>query len=82
MNWIKCSDKLPEYDTLVLGYVASKGFYTPMILEKRYRPDLPENLFLLVWESEEACCGRSFEFYEVTYWMPLPAFPDLPDKNL
>jgi hypothetical protein len=69
MEWIKCSDKLPEQDQQVLCTNDKHEFYTAFF--SRY----------FIWNHGEPlnqwtsglCCGREFD--EPTHWMELPMSP-------
>lgn len=68
MEWIKCSDKLPEDKEVVIIYRPKKALECKMLI----------HLF-----SEEDCdftcpdgyCGIK-EIKDVTHWMPIPQTPN------
>lgn len=65
MEWVKCSDKLPEESVPVLTY-------DPVIDELRV------DYILLFEDGEEPYIwGRKLidHWYHVTHWMPLPEPP-------
>lgn len=77
MNWIKCSDKLPEKAGEYLVYVSDEMWSGAMILWftndfSRLDDDLfyPQGFYV-----NDPEYGR-VEYKEVTHWMPLPEPPE------
>lgn len=68
MQWIKCSDKKPEYNTKVLAFHSDeKSTYNAMYCQKNgYEID------------DYWICGYTgwVEFESITHWMPMPAEPE------
>lgn len=82
-NWIKCSEKRPQYGKLVLfldnhdkifiGYLKKSGAklsFDPVIIDGQefFRA---EDCWILDYE----CCYAQLDFYDSHFWMELPKFP-------
>lgn len=71
MNWIKCSDRLPEDDKTVLAYIKNEGIYFGNFSIKGFSDD--------TFGFYAATTGSSEWFYDIdliTHWMPLPEKPN------
>lgn len=64
MEWIKCSEKMPEVGQKILTYTPSEGEY----MMGEY--DEPESVYIYV--------GGGFVggYSQFTHWMPLPQPPE------
>jgi hypothetical protein len=65
MNWVKCSDRLPEHLETVL-FSDSKKVYSGYLLRPRFEDDDYIGWF----------CSGDFPIDGVTHWMPLPEVPN------
>lgn len=70
MKWIKCSEKLPEYDVEVL--TINKDF-THMTVSVRFKFASDVEYF-----RPTICTCCNIEDHEPAYWMPLPNQPEEP----
>lgn len=59
MNWIKCSDRLPESEVRVLVFIPEYGIQ--IITKDRAS-----------WHDDD---NYDYKLSEVTHWMPLPTDP-------
>ncbi len=72
MDWIKCSDKLPETDKSVIMFVHNDNYeYTNITIGYLEREDSLYNQ-LQQWTSFE----DHFDMEDVSHWMPLPKPPN------
>jgi len=75
MNWIKCSERLPENDDDVLVYNPKDGISTGFFESSNVRGYFEDNgdYFLTDsgWESNYSWAP----YMSPTYWMPLPLPP-------
>jgi hypothetical protein len=62
MNWIKCSDMMPEDAEPVLGYFPKSKEVSEVYWDGE--------------EDSWVCHEISYEKEEVTHWMPLPEKPE------
>ncbi len=63
MEWIKCSEKMPEDDSKIIGYSIEDG-----IMVMQYYKDY--NRFYWSWSRED-----SNKIRDVTHWMIIPEPP-------
>ena len=76
-NWISTKERLPEPHTTVLGVI---GQFLPEI-------DFVELLEVNAIGEQfwaHACIDNSFDndiSRDITYWMPIPDFPDFPEDE-
>lgn len=74
MKWIKCSERLPEFDQKIL-FIDHRG-YKFYGWRKKEEFNLPESFEQEVECSISCCYGpRSFEPEEIKYWIPYPELP-------
>jgi len=65
MKWINTEDNLPVLNVLVIGYMPETK---RIVMVSRGQAD-----YGWLWYG---CCDYSLKKKEVTYWMPLPEFPN------
>ncbi|WP_391529844.1 DUF551 domain-containing protein [Photorhabdus akhurstii] len=77
MNWIKCSDSLPEIDTPVLaGYFGYKGkFFLGCYARTISDYETNEWCWSLCEDFGEGDWTED-DYYSITHWMPLPQPPE------
>lgn len=78
MNWIKCSDRLPEKDGEYLVYVSDRIWSGAMVLwftndfSQLYNDLSYPHKGFYENDPEYGC----IKYEEVTHWMPLPEPPE------
>ncbi len=65
MEWIKCSDRMPEEHQSVLGFIQNR----PQVMILRFSADAEDDY----WFSDEY--DDVFPKSDITHWMPLPLSP-------
>jgi hypothetical protein len=87
MEWIKCSDRLPENDIFVLGY--NKEWPNEIedecevirICHRYCLPWVPGEPDIDGWYVEAIRYFNSDKLSSPTHWMPLPKDPDAKEKD-
>ena len=64
-RWIKCSERMPDKDVAVLGFIAHR----PIIMIVRFNIEGEDDYWFT--DEYDDCFGKN----EVTHWMPLPEPP-------
>jgi len=84
-QWIKCSDRLPELETPVLGFVPlrkalANSQYIIAELVEGYEVNITDktlsNAEKFYWEDPFADDLKGRTFSDVTHWMALPEVPE------
>ncbi len=73
MEWIKVSDRLPEFDLLVITCDKKGNVYPGSLEEICACWDMKGSRMGWCFDQEQ---GHYASFEEVLYWMPLPAPPE------
>lgn len=68
MEWIKCSDRLPDKGEKVLCYDTARIY-----IAYRYLGDVEYNEHWGICEDQDCSCVGSTG--AITHWMPLPTYP-------
>lgn len=77
MEWIKCSDRLPEIDCLVLGYKNIKvGDYKENEIYMVYLTKMPGGDYFVIEDNSHEVMNNHREVGEFSHWMPLPNTPE------
>lgn len=77
MEWIKCSDRLPESDENVLIFSDTNDFSSPSIGYMTKWSECVTWTNLTEWVGDEG----SFSNVHVSHWQPLPQPPAAPEKS-
>lgn len=75
MNWIKCSDRMPElYDAVIIYEITNNEPY----VTTSYLMEDTETGEIQGWHHAHSCGKKDtfFGLHEVTHWMPLPHPPE------
>lgn len=77
MEWIKCSDRMPEEKERVLCYMEEEHFFFVGFFIKSQLPNDTEVTEHWEMDTEYLNCDtwRDDVFCDVTHWMPLPEIP-------
>jgi len=70
-EWIKCSDRMPDLNELVLVW-SREGFSTALRYESKRAVDF-EGYPRILWNVDNIDVSGSN--YDIEFWMPLPAEP-------
>ncbi len=77
-GWIPVTERLPDCETPVLIWMssASQPSGKPQIGELRWDHPGHEDTYIpyQYWDDPDDD-GKSWEWHDITYWMPLPAAP-------
>ena len=72
MDWIQCSDKLPETDKSVIMFVHNDNYeYTNITIGYLESPSYIER------EQQWTSFEDHFDMEDVSHWMPLPKPPSI-----
>lgn len=74
MSWIKCSDKMPDPETIVL--IVINGRIDVGALYWEY-PGFEDSWKAFTYWDHPHDDGQCWEHNDITHWMPLPDLPDL-----
>lgn len=73
MEWIKCSDRLPEIDKKVLTLIENSRVIGEFIGDEwieHYWIDIPKKRFMNSYSDLQQYVNEN-----ITHWMPLPEIP-------
>jgi hypothetical protein len=74
MDWIKCSERMPELDQSVLIWPKDNSGAMEAFLCKNNKHDFQPGKIVFITAS--SCCnGDRFDLDGVTHWMPMPEGP-------
>lgn len=79
MIWIKCSDRMPEYNQDVLYCVDGHIYLGWLRQRERDKKRIKGNTVFLPgddeWVQDSDCCYGGYSVKSVSHWMELPETP-------